>query len=154
MGFIYAFIGTFLVLIGVSRYFPEAELSKQLARLGDALAVFIGPIIFAAGGILARHTSDHGRWLKTSGKEGNKMDWKVVGRDMVAAPLWAMIAGTIVEWGFNGPFYATLAVAGTAGYLAPFLTDIVVDGVKKLIQAAVDRVRGGPPAGGGNGEAG
>ena len=146
MGALYAFIGALLVLIGVSRYFPEAEISKQLARLGDAVAVFIGPMIFAAGGILARHTSDHGRWIKTAGKEGNKMDWKVVARDLVAAPLWAVIAGTIVEWGFGGPFYATLAVAGTAGYLAPFLTDIVIDGLKKLIQAAVDRVRGGPPS--------
>ena len=145
-GFLLPLIGLVLILIGVARYFPEAEITKQLTALGNALAHFFGPMLFAAGGILARHTSDHGRFIKTGGKEGAKMNWSIFWRDMVAAPLWAVIAGTIIEWGFEGPIYATLAVAGTAGYLAPFLTDIVVDGVKKLVAAAVDRVRGGPPA--------
>lgn len=157
MGVLVPIFGAIITAIGVAlivfywRDFSATNLGQSLVALWQQITQFLGAMIFAGAGILARHTSDHGRWIKTDGREGARMNWAAFGRDMISAPLWAMIAGTIVEWGFHGPMYATLAVAGTAGYLAPFLTDIVLDGIKRVIAAATDRVRGGPPPSDGGG---
>lgn len=127
----------------------HSQIAHELARIWSELVAKLGVLLFAAGGVIARLWSRHGRWRDTKGKEGEKMTITLTVSHLLSVPLWGLTGAGISDWWLHAPEAVTWAVASWAGYLGPALSDIVIDGVKRLVAALTDRVRGGPPTDGG-----
>lgn len=142
------FAGVFSA-IAVVHFFPGLRISIELARIGDALAVFFGPGMATIGGLYAKHVADHSRWEKTGGKEGAKMNASTFWRDVGVALTIGPLLGLLMDWQLQAPLTIVLLVATLAGFLSPIISAVVVESVRKVADAIVARLRGGPPTDGG-----
>jgi hypothetical protein len=143
-----AVAGLFFILFHFWQEILASHFMHELGRIWHELVARLGPLVFAAGGVIARLWSRHGQWVASKGKEGEKMTAALTLSHLFSVPLWGLSAAGVVDWWLHGPEYVAWAIAAWAGFLGPTLSDILIDGVRRLIAALTDRVRGGPADGG------
>lgn len=131
-----------------------SQFVHELGRVWHELVAKLGPLLFAAGGVVARLWSRHGKWRETKGKEGEKMTVTLTLSHLLSVPLWGLSAAGVADWWLHAPEYVAYAAAAWAGYLGPALSDILIDAIKRVVAAFTDRVRGGGPIDGGPADGG